>query len=163
MPLTSFSSSSGAQPPLTTSEAILANHRLRQSLFVLFGTCFAIACHLDGFGLSGSSVGLYGQTWALGHCSGHTSLHSISKELVFLCGPRSTFSAKHDSNGERRKKGADSGRTSADTTTIQTSKMMRLLIGLTTLFQICRKPRKWGWRFAFLTRYALRPRKIGIK
>ena len=55
MPFTSFSSSSGAQPPLTTSEAILANHRLRQSLFVLFGTCFEIACHLLGFELSGSS------------------------------------------------------------------------------------------------------------
>ena len=55
IPFTSFSSSSGAQPPLTTSEAILANHRLRQSLFVLLGTCLDIACHLLGFELSGSS------------------------------------------------------------------------------------------------------------
>lgn len=56
IPLTSFSSSSGAQPPLTTSEAILANQRLRQSLFVLLGTCLAMACHLEGFGFSGSSA-----------------------------------------------------------------------------------------------------------
>ena len=55
MPFTSFSSSSGAQPPLTTSEAIFANHRLRQSLLVLFGTCFAMACQREGFELSGSS------------------------------------------------------------------------------------------------------------
>src|SRR6266550_8521649 len=55
IPLTSLSSSSGDQPPFTTSDAIFANHRLRQSLLVLLGTCFAIACHLDGLGLWGSS------------------------------------------------------------------------------------------------------------
>ena len=148
IPLTSFSSSSGAQPPLTTSDAILANHRLRQSLFVLLGTCFAMACHLDGFGLSGSSVVSYGQlsvvVLSLPDTNRQTSLYSISKELVFLRSPRSTFSAKHCSNDERRAKRADSGRWSANTTSIQTSKMMRLLIGLATLFQI-RRNHGNGW------------------
>lgn len=53
--LTSLASSSGDHPPLTTSEAILANQRLRQSLFVRSGTCLAIAYHLDGLALLGSS------------------------------------------------------------------------------------------------------------
>ena len=49
------SSSSGAQPPFTTSVAIFANQRLRQSLFVRPGTCLEIACHREGFELLGSS------------------------------------------------------------------------------------------------------------
>ncbi len=43
------SSSSRVHAPLTMSGAILANHRLRQSLFVRFGMCLAMADHLDGF------------------------------------------------------------------------------------------------------------------
>lgn len=38
------------------SEAIFANHLFLQSLLVLSGTCWAIACHFEGFGLPGSSV-----------------------------------------------------------------------------------------------------------
>ena len=72
IPFTSFSSSSGAQPPLTTSEAILANQRLRQSLFVLLGTCFAIACHLLGFELSGSSEETRGEIPCAVHMKGRT-------------------------------------------------------------------------------------------
>jgi hypothetical protein len=97
IPFTSFSSSSGAQPPLTTSEAILANHRLRQSLFVLLGTCFAMACHLLGFELSGSSEKDDEMPWA---CEVRrtmpTSLDSITEELVFFSSPGTALSAKHD-------------------------------------------------------------------
>lgn len=95
MPLTNFSSSSGAQPPFTTSEAIFANHLLRQSLLVLLGTCFAIACHLDGLELSGSSMFTVS---VVNHDEGgnsRTLLDSLTKELVLLSGPRSALSTKH--------------------------------------------------------------------
>jgi hypothetical protein len=50
------SSSSADQPPLATVVAICAHHRLRQSLFVRFGTCVAIACHFEGGFDAGSSA-----------------------------------------------------------------------------------------------------------
>lgn len=95
MPLTNFSSSSGAQPPLTTSDAIFANHLLRQSLFVLLGTCFAIACHLDGFELSGSSVCAVSCDIDAKQTTERTLLDGLSEELVLLRCPGSTFSAEH--------------------------------------------------------------------
>jgi hypothetical protein len=80
--LTSLSSSSGAQPPLTTSEAILANHLLRQSLFVRFGTCLAMACHLEGAELPGSSVAISkGENNNLRQRQ-HTFFNGGAKELV---------------------------------------------------------------------------------
>ena len=97
MPFTSFSSSSGAQPPLTTSEAIFANQRLRQSLFVLLGTCFAIACHLLGFELSGSSVeGVEDDGASEVKRAVLTSLNGVTEELVFFSSPGTTLSAEHD-------------------------------------------------------------------
>ena len=95
MPLTNFSSSSGAQPPFTTSEAIFANHLLRQSLLVLLGTCFAIACHLDGLELSGSSMSMVSIVNHDEARNGRTFLDSFTKELVLLSGPRPALSTKH--------------------------------------------------------------------
>jgi len=95
MPLTNFSSSSGAQPPFTTSEAIFANHLLRQSLLVLLGTCLAIACHLDGLELSGSSMFMVSIVSHDEARNGRTFLDSFTKELVLLSGPRSALSTKH--------------------------------------------------------------------
>jgi hypothetical protein len=50
------SSSSALQEPFETRVAICAHHRLRQSLLVRLGMCFAMACHLDGGFESPSSV-----------------------------------------------------------------------------------------------------------
>lgn len=96
IPFTNFSSSSGAQPPLTTSEAILANHRLRQSLFVLLGTCFEIACHLLGFELSGSSEKQYEIASAdKVQRTKLASLNGVTEELVFFRCPGTALSAEH--------------------------------------------------------------------
>ena len=95
MPLTNFSSSSGAQPSFTTSEAIFANHLLRQSLLVLLGTWFAIARHLDGLELSGSSMFMVSIVSHDEARNGQTLLDSFTKKLVLLSGPRSAFLTKH--------------------------------------------------------------------
>lgn len=84
---TSLWSSSVAQLPFTTLDAIFANQRLRQSLFVLRGTCLAIACHFEGLSEPGSSKGESKMICILLHTHG-------AMDRVDLCSPRSTASLK---------------------------------------------------------------------